>query len=85
MSSRDALITLAMDNAKILINVLKAVQFRDLATVFATPNGLKITVEDAKCIQGNAFLQAELFRDYRISKEVVSFKTNLSVLIVSVL
>ncbi|CAI2737743.1 unnamed protein product, partial [Dicrocoelium dendriticum] len=81
MSSRDALITLAMDNAKVLINVLKAVQFRDLATVFATPNGLKITVEDAKCIQGNAFLQAELFRDYRISKEVVSFKTNLSVLI----
>ncbi|KAF5395739.1 Cell cycle checkpoint protein RAD1 [Paragonimus heterotremus] len=77
----DALIYLSMDNAKIIINVLKAVQFRDLATVFATANGLKVTVEDAKCIQGNAFLHAELFREYKLSKDVISFKTNINVLI----
>ncbi|KAA0188539.1 Cell cycle checkpoint protein RAD1 [Fasciolopsis buskii] len=75
------LIHLAMDNAKTIINVLKAVQFRDLATVFATSNGLKITVEDAKCIQGNAFLHAALFREFQLARDIISFKTNISVLI----
>ncbi|TPP58225.1 Cell cycle checkpoint protein RAD1 [Fasciola gigantica] len=76
-----ALIHLAMDNAKTIINVLKAVQFRDLATVFATANGLKITVEDAKCIQGNAFLHAALFREFHLARDIISFKTNINVLI----
>ncbi|TGZ69647.1 hypothetical protein CRM22_003616 [Opisthorchis felineus] len=77
----DALIYLTMDNAKTIISVLKAVQFRDLATVFATSNGLKVTVEDAKCIQGNAFLHSDLFREYHLGRDVISFKTNVSVVI----
>ena len=33
-----------------------------MATILVTNNGLKITVEDAKCIQGNAFVQADMFQ-----------------------
>lgn len=70
-----------MDNSKILINILKSVHFRDVATIFATNNGIKVTVEDSKCIQGNAFLHSTLFRQYNIKKDILSFKINLSVLI----
>ncbi|VDP72677.1 unnamed protein product [Schistosoma curassoni] len=75
------LIYLAMDNAKIIINILKAVHFRDLATIFATNNGIKVTVEDSKCIQGNAFLHSALFREYSVKKDIISFRTNLGVLV----
>ncbi|CAH8528567.1 unnamed protein product [Heterobilharzia americana] len=76
-----SLIYMAMDNAKDIINILKAVHFRDLATIFATNNGIKVTVEDSKCIQGNAFLHSALFREYSVKKDVVSFRTNLGILI----
>ncbi|CAH8497346.1 unnamed protein product [Schistosoma turkestanicum] len=76
-----SLIYLGMDNAKVIINILKAVHFRDLATIFATNNGIKVTVEDSKCIQGNAFLHSALFREYSVKKDIVSFRTNLGVLV----
>uniref|UniRef100_A0A8B9NFD8 Uncharacterized protein n=1 Tax=Accipiter nisus TaxID=211598 RepID=A0A8B9NFD8_9AVES len=47
----------SLDNARHLSSLLRAVHFQDHATCFATVNGLKVTVEDAKCIQANAFIQ----------------------------
>ncbi|TNN17429.1 Cell cycle checkpoint protein [Schistosoma japonicum] len=76
-----SLIYLGMDNAKVIISILKAVHFRDLATIFATNNGIKVTVEDSKCIQGNAFLHSALFREYSVKKDIISFRTNLGILI----
>lgn len=32
------------------------------ATVFGSNNGLKVTVEEAKSLQANAFIQAEMFQ-----------------------
>lgn len=46
-----------MDNARNLSNILKAITFKDNAIFSATPNGLKVTVEDSKCLQANAFIQ----------------------------
>lgn len=46
-----------LDNARSLSNILKAISFKDHAIFTATPNGLKVTVEDCKCVQANAFIQ----------------------------
>lgn len=32
------------------------------ATCFATENGLKVTVEESKCIQASAFIQRDIFQ-----------------------
>lgn len=47
----------SLDNVRNLSNILKAIHFRDHASCFATTNGLKVTVENAKCLQANAFIQ----------------------------
>ena len=53
------------------------------ATVFASPMGFKVTVEDAKCIQANAFIQEGIFQEFVIKEEQLTFKINLTVLLVS--
>lgn len=47
----------SLDNVRNLSTVLKAIHFKDHAACFATKNGLKVTVENAKCVQANAFIQ----------------------------
>lgn len=53
----DYVLVASMDNARNLSNILKAIAFKDHAIFSATPNGLKVTVEDSKCLQANAFIQ----------------------------
>lgn len=47
----------SLDNARNLSNILKAIAFKDHAIFSATSNGLKVTVEDSKSLQANAFIQ----------------------------
>lgn len=47
----------SLDNVRSLSTVLRAIHFREHATCFATRNGIKVTVENAKCVQANAFIQ----------------------------
>lgn len=49
-----------LDNVRNLSNILKAIAFKDHAIFNATQNGLKVTVEDSKCLQANAFIQVLL-------------------------
>lgn len=51
----------SLDNARNLSNILKAITFKDHAIFTATTNGLKVTVEDSKCLQANAFIQVCFF------------------------
>ncbi|KAF2367177.1 Rad1/Rec1/Rad17 [Trinorchestia longiramus] len=51
------------------------------ATVYASINGLKFTLEEGKTLQANAFIQAEFFQDYNILEEMLTFKVNLNVLV----
>ena len=53
-----------LDNVRNLSNILKAITFKDHAIFNATRNGLKVTVEDSKCLQANAFIQVCLFHFY---------------------
>ncbi|XP_054724399.1 cell cycle checkpoint protein RAD1-like [Uloborus diversus] len=71
----------SVDNTRNLSLLLKAIHFRDVATVCATSDGLKVTVEDTKSVQGNVYIQASLFHEYVIKEQTVVFKVNLSVLL----
>ena len=45
-------------------------------------NGLKVTVEDAKCVQANAFVQSGIFQEFIFKEESATFRINLNVLLV---
>uniref|UniRef100_A0A673YKA1 RAD1 homolog (S. pombe) n=1 Tax=Salmo trutta TaxID=8032 RepID=A0A673YKA1_SALTR len=68
----------SLDNVRNLSNILKAITFKDHAIFNATPNGLKVTVEDSKCLQANAFIQAEIFQEFTIREDSVGFQVNLT-------
>uniref|UniRef100_A0A671LF89 Cell cycle checkpoint protein RAD1-like n=1 Tax=Sinocyclocheilus anshuiensis TaxID=1608454 RepID=A0A671LF89_9TELE len=68
----------SLDNARNLSNILKAISFRDHAIFNATQNGLKVTVEDSKCLQANAFIQVDIFQEYIIKEDAVGFQVNLT-------
>ena len=69
-----------LDNVRCMTSVLKSVSFKDFATIFVSVNGLKVTVEESKCAQINAFLQASLFQTYKFTGEAIVFCVNLNVL-----
>ncbi|GFW60230.1 cell cycle checkpoint protein RAD1 [Trichonephila clavipes] len=71
----------AIDNTRNLALLLKAIHFRDIATVCATSDGLKVTVEDTKSVQANAYIQSSLFHEYKVGDQTVIFKVNLNVLL----
>ncbi|GIY88460.1 cell cycle checkpoint protein RAD1 [Caerostris extrusa] len=71
----------SIDNTRNLALLLKAVHFRDIATVCATSEGLKVTVEDTKSVQANTYIQSSLFHEYNINDQTVIFKVNLNVLL----
>ncbi|XP_056401709.1 cell cycle checkpoint protein RAD1 isoform X3 [Hyla sarda] len=73
--------TCSLDNVRNLSNILKAIHFKDHAACFATSNGLKVTVENAKCLQANAFIQAGIFQEFNIREDSVVFRINLTVLL----
>ncbi|XP_063816778.1 cell cycle checkpoint protein RAD1 isoform X2 [Pseudophryne corroboree] len=73
--------TCSLDNVRNLSNILKAIHFKDHASCFATSNGLKVTVENAKCLQANAFIQAGIFQEFNVKEESVVFRVNLTVLL----
>ncbi|XP_002736203.1 cell cycle checkpoint protein RAD1-like [Saccoglossus kowalevskii] len=70
-----------LDNARNMSNILKAIHFKEMATVFATANGIKVTVEDSKCIQANSFLQAGIFQEFILREESATFKIDITVLL----
>lgn len=53
-----------MENIKVLSLLLKAISFKDRANIFISETGLKVSVEDCKCAQMNAFINKDLFEEY---------------------
>lgn len=77
----DYSLTASLDNVRNLSTILKAIHFQEHATCFATKNGIKVTVENAKCVQANAFIQAGIFQEFKVQEEPVTFRINLTVLL----
>lgn len=61
------------------------VYFLQNAIFYCTNEGIKVTVEDMKCLQANAYLEISLFDEYKISRkpneDFVKFTGNLSVIL----
>lgn len=82
-----------LDKVKIVAQLLKSINFRESSTWTISQNGLKVTVEDAKCVQANAFVKAEIFEDFFLKPSAeaeaedeegsgdLSFAVNLSVVL----
>uniref|UniRef100_A0A914XN71 Cell cycle checkpoint protein RAD1 n=1 Tax=Plectus sambesii TaxID=2011161 RepID=A0A914XN71_9BILA len=73
-------LVLAMDNAKEFYNVLKTLTFREHAEFEASPSGVKVTVDDMKCLQAIAYLKRDLFSVFVLREETVTFRIPLGVL-----
>lgn len=65
---------------KTFVQLLRSVNHRENATCFCTDNGLKITVEDSKCIQASAYIPIQVFQEFNLVEDVI-FKINLTVLV----
>ncbi|XP_075226566.1 radiation insensitive 1 [Lycorma delicatula] len=70
-----------LDNVKNLSLILKAINFKDNATCFVNDKGLKVVVEDSKCVQASAFIGEELFQEFTIKSDQIVFCVDLSVMV----
>ncbi|XP_073978841.1 radiation insensitive 1 [Rhodnius prolixus] len=69
-----------INNIKNLSQLLKCIHFKEIAAVFASANGMKFVVEDSKCLQAAAFIGEDIFEEYQIKDELVSFRLELKLL-----
>ena len=53
-----------LDSVKIFAQLLKSINFRERSTWFVSANGIKVTVEDAKSVQTNAFIKSDIFQEF---------------------
>ncbi|KAK7601647.1 hypothetical protein V9T40_009088 [Parthenolecanium corni] len=58
-----------VDNVKNISLVLKAINFKSHGVCFASDCGLKVVVEDSKCVQASAFIGNEIFQEYVLFDE----------------
>uniref|UniRef100_A0A915L438 Uncharacterized protein n=1 Tax=Romanomermis culicivorax TaxID=13658 RepID=A0A915L438_ROMCU len=56
-------------NVKDLHAILKAIAFNEDALINVSSSGVRVIVEDVKCLQANAFLQTELFDEFVLKEE----------------
>ncbi|XP_023331152.1 cell cycle checkpoint protein RAD1-like [Eurytemora carolleeae] len=55
-----------LENIKPLSNLLKSLSFKERANFFISPNGMKVTVEESKCMQLSAFIEQGYFHQYLV-------------------
>ena len=77
-------VTLKEVQKDVFYSTCKSLITMQMATCFVSANGLKVTVEQAKCVQANAFIQSSLFQQFTFnSSSPAAFRINLNALIVS--
>ncbi|XP_043463822.1 cell cycle checkpoint protein RAD1 isoform X2 [Leptopilina heterotoma] len=69
-----------LGNLKTVVHLLKAINFKSVATCSACENGIKITVEDAKCMQATVYLPISVFQEFVLNEDVI-FQINLNALV----
>ena len=79
--NKNYLLEAKIDNVKNLSVLLKCVHFRKTASCFASYDGLKIVVQDSKCVQIAAFIEKDFFQKYNLCKDHIGFGVELKTLI----
>ncbi|XP_022908395.1 cell cycle checkpoint protein RAD1 [Onthophagus taurus] len=66
---------------KMIYNVLKATTFKEFALIHPLEEGLKVTIEEMKCIETSIYFPSNLFCTYYIDPgDDIKFKLNIKVL-----
>jgi len=87
MSSQDEHLEFAFfckaDNAKLISSILDTINFgkNPIATVSLHKKGMKFTVEKERSLQANVFLGEELFQEFTVKDEPVTFRVHLKLLV----
>lgn len=72
---------MGLTNLKIVIQLLKAINFKETTAIcYSSENGLKITVEDAKCMQAIVYIPSAVFDEFELKEDVI-FSLSLNILI----
>ncbi|GJQ74701.1 Rad1 [Trypoxylus dichotomus] len=70
-----------LSDFKLIYNVLRSISFKEYAVIHPMQEGLKVTVEEMKCVETSAYIPACLFDTYHIdATEDIKFKISLKVL-----
>ncbi|ORY08167.1 cell cycle checkpoint protein RAD1 [Basidiobolus meristosporus CBS 931.73] len=64
-----------LQNVRSLVVLLRAIQFKERAVCTITPNGLKFSVEESRCVQAHAYLQSSLFQEYQFDAPISSINS----------
>ncbi|KHJ95338.1 putative proliferating cell nuclear antigen [Oesophagostomum dentatum] len=63
-----------------LAGIIKAISFRENGTFQATPQGMRIIVDDCHCEQAVAYLSNDLFSSFTLREQTVLFRLPLNVI-----
>ncbi|XP_030753111.1 cell cycle checkpoint protein RAD1 [Sitophilus oryzae] len=69
-----------LSEVKMVHNVLKSIAIKEFAVLRPMKEGLKITVDEMRCIEASAYLPCNIFSAYAIDNEDIIFKVNLKIL-----
>ncbi len=61
----------------LVLQVLKSINFKDESTFCIGNNGLKVTLEESKCFQANAFVPKEIFSEFTFEEADMTFNVSL--------
>lgn len=74
------LFTAELTDFKIIYNVLNAISFKEYAIFRPMDQGLKVTIEEMKCVETSAYIPANMFSHYYIDPDSdIRFKISLKV------
>ncbi|KAJ8984258.1 hypothetical protein NQ317_007490 [Molorchus minor] len=67
---------------KIIQNVLRSITMKDFAILRPLAEGLKVTLDEMKCVETSAYIPKEMFSMYHVDTiENIIFKVNLKILV----
>ncbi|VDK78241.1 unnamed protein product [Litomosoides sigmodontis] len=79
VAPEQTLVLLKLEDARDLHEALRALDFRENCVIDISKNGLRIIVDDQNCVQGIAYFKIDLFTEFILNQDVVTFRIPLPI------
>uniref|UniRef100_F1LDQ1 Cell cycle checkpoint protein RAD1 n=2 Tax=Ascaris suum TaxID=6253 RepID=F1LDQ1_ASCSU len=79
-SGQQHVMELKMENAREVHPIVRALMFREHATIDVTNNGLRVIVDDQSCLQAIAYVKSDLFSSFIVREPSVTFGIPIAIL-----
>ncbi|VIO86776.1 Uncharacterized protein BM_BM6513 [Brugia malayi] len=79
IAPEQTLVLLKLEDGRDLHQALRALDFRENCVVDISKNGLRIVVDDQNCVQGIAYFKSDLFAEFILNEDVVTFRIPLCI------